>query len=388
MKKLNKFFAILVSLAMMATLCVCMAFAAEGDPEANTNDFAVTKLLKVPVGTEIPANTSVQIKFDLVEYNSLSATTEQNAAYDKTVDLTLSSETADVTETKDATTYYYFTTGNMKASLGLDKAPAGVYEYKIDEINYKVDGVAYNELSEGKNATIEDGQFTVTFAKKVDGTVSITGSNEEGQKVKVEDVKDGEDKNESITENGLQMINTYYEDGSGDTFDTSTFKVTKAVTGDNGLYTPGDAFAMNLTVTVPDIEGVTAEGYIRHYNYNEGTPEDTKVTFESGKTADLALANGDIFYLTKAPTGTQVAVTETDDRAGTVADAKMYTKSGDFDDGVVSATAQTKTITNAYNDTTQTGILISNLPYIALALVAIGGLVAYVVVRRKADDEA
>ena len=40
------------------------------------------------------------------------------------------------------------------------------------------------------------------------------------------------------------------------------------------------------------------------------------------------------------------------------------------------------------NDPGTTGILVSNLPYIALALVAIGGLVAYVVVRRKADDEA
>ena len=37
---------------------------------------------------------------------------------------------------------------------------------------------------------------------------------------------------------------------------------------------------------------------------------------------------------------------------------------------------------------TSTGILISNLPYIALALVAIGGLVAYVVVRRRNADEA
>ena len=40
------------------------------------------------------------------------------------------------------------------------------------------------------------------------------------------------------------------------------------------------------------------------------------------------------------------------------------------------------------DDPGNTGILVSNLPYIALALVAIGGLVAYVVVRRKADDEA
>ena len=38
MKKLNKFFAVLVALAMMATLCVCMAFAADPvTPDAGAN---------------------------------------------------------------------------------------------------------------------------------------------------------------------------------------------------------------------------------------------------------------------------------------------------------------------------------------------------------------
>ena len=47
-------------------------------------------------------------------------------------------------------------------------------------------------------------------------------------------------------------------------------------------------------------------------------------------------------------------------------------------------------VTNKYNPSegSVTGILMSNIPYIVLALVAIGGLCAYVVVRRKNADEA
>ena len=45
-------------------------------------------------------------------------------------------------------------------------------------------------------------------------------------------------------------------------------------------------------------------------------------------------------------------------------------------------------VTNVHKTTDTTGILMSNLPYIVLALVAIGGMVAYVVVRRRNADEA
>ena len=37
---------------------------------------------------------------------------------------------------------------------------------------------------------------------------------------------------------------------------------------------------------------------------------------------------------------------------------------------------------------TTEGVLINSIPYIVLALVAIGGMVAYVVVRRRNADEA
>ena len=61
---------------------------------------------------------------------------------------------------------------------------------------------------------------------------------------------------------------------------------------------------------------------------------------------------------------------------------------GEFADAKVTAELQEKTITNTYNETTQEGVLHNSIPYIVLALVAIGGMVAYVVVRRRNADEA
>ena len=57
MKKLNKFFAVLVALAMMATLCVSMAFAADTNAQVSTDETdvnaSVKKTLVVPEGTTV-----------------------------------------------------------------------------------------------------------------------------------------------------------------------------------------------------------------------------------------------------------------------------------------------------------------------------------------------
>lgn len=70
-----------------------------------------------------------------------------------------------------------------------------------------------------------------------------------------------------------------------------------------------------------------------------------------------------------------------------------YTASGEVENAAVvsDSTANAADVTNTYDDDkdeTKTGITMNNLPFIVLALVALGGLVAYVVVRRRNADEA
>ena len=93
--------------------------------------------------------------------------------------------------------------------------------------------------------------------------------------------------------------------------------------------------------------------------------------------------------MTKAPVGTLIKAVETDSRASETAGEAMYQKSGEQKTNLpVTATEQTITIVNKYQSTPTEGVLMANLPYIVLALVAIGGMVAYVVVRRRNADEA
>ena len=103
-----------------------------------------------------------------------------------------------------------------------------------------------------------------------------------------------------------------------------------------------------------NIKGVTSDC---------GRSENLLVGSETNFGDDLALADDD-----------QTAPADT-----TIAGKDLKATTGSLD----AATAAV--VTNNLNDAdiSPEGILISNLPYIALALVAIGGLVAYVIVRRQ-----
>ena len=68
MKKLNKFFAVLVALAMMATLCVSMAFAADkADGEGEKAAPASANLVKYLELGEKVANPNVGFQFTFAD---------------------------------------------------------------------------------------------------------------------------------------------------------------------------------------------------------------------------------------------------------------------------------------------------------------------------------
>lgn len=390
MKKLNKLFAILVAMAMVLSLTVISAFA-EDDPEPNKVDFAVTKLLKVPAGTEVPANTSVKVVVQQTKYNSVAVEDiDGYSPMSKTVPLNLVPTSDTIKNTDKATTYYYYTTGNLLAELGFDDTtPVGVYQFTVGENEYTVNGKAYNDASlaeNGQYAKIENGgTYNLTVAKSSEG-YEITAS-QGNSKVIVKDYKSTD--NTSVTENGLKLVNSYYEKGSGDSYDTSKVKATKTVTDPKDFVAADEKFDIEVKVTLPEVEGASFEGWIKH-----SSGQEEQVTgMTSGVAKAIKLAEGDYFFVKNAPKGTLVDVIETDERAGDSdhLDGKMFLKTGEQTNVSMpgaSENATLVTINNAYQDTTQEGVLMANLPYIVLALVAIGGMVAYVVVRRRNADEA
>lgn len=387
---MKKLISILVAFAMMATLAVTMAFA-DNDPPANNTDFAVTKVLKVPAGTEVPANTSVKVVVQQTKYNSVAVgDIDGYSPMSKTVPLNLVPTNDTIKNTVEATTYYYYTTGNLLAELGFgDTTPVGVYQFTVDENEYTVNGKAYNDASlaeNGQYAKIENGgTYNLTVAKSSEG-YEITAS-QGNSKVIVKDYKSTD--NTSVTENGLKLVNSYYEKGSGDSYETSKVKANKTVTDPKDFVAADEKFDIEVKVTLPVVEGASFEGWIKR---SSGVEE--QVTgMTSGVAKAIKLAEGDYFFVKNAPKGTLVDVIETDERAGdaTHLDGKMFLKTGEQTNVSMpgaSEDATLVTINNAYQDTTQEGVLMANLPYIVLALVAIGGMAAYVVVRRRNADEA
>ena len=159
------------------------------------------------------------------------------------------------------------------------------------------------------------------------------------------------------------------------------------------------------TAKVYDEDGVVKDG--------ENDKTYTFKTLNAGETDNVFyLKNGQALVFDELPAGTRWAVTE--NLSALATDKDLYTpaykvtnngtaKSGTGAAGydlaaqaadatyLLATTADDKAIyTNTFDSelNTPTGILINNLPYIVLALVAIGGLCAYVIVRRKNEDNA
>ena len=213
--------------------------------------------------------------------------------------------------------------------------------------------------------------------------------------VKKVTVYDGETKKDIIKEipaddtataeaNGVKFTNKWYQELKSNSFETAPFGLKKVVELTDGLGDQNTDFTMNVSVTLPTDTGATEAKYII-YKDGQASAEQTTT---GGTIADLALAHNEYIYFTSIPVGSLVTATETDPRAEANG---SYTKSYSVDVNEETLTADgglNTTVTNKYKTVSDEGILISNLPYIALALVAIGGLVAYVVIRRRNADEA
>ena len=449
MKKLNKLFAILVAMAMMLSLAVISAFAEDATKYSLANA-KITKVWTIPEGVADPdlsvtygfvynaAKSSGVTAEDAPTIASLDATytgTEEETAagkmYAKNVQLPAPTGVThagvyafDVTETasditseavdgeavtKDGAKYrvrYYYQNVNVA-----EENEAPVYELQLTGITVaKVTTETYYEKDGEEVAEGTDGaeQKTREVEDKVDPTEPGTQPSDiQGDKP-----------------TGFRFDNTYSVTDGDDTqdpdgpvnLDNVALKVTKAVNPAEGQTAPDDSFPFTLTLT--PAAGQTLDdvkAYI--YKVSDGTRVGTtEYAPDQNGAITFNLKNGEALAILTLPAGTRYAASE---NLGSTAAYQVYTPSyktstegvaDKYSDtkgaGETLATAgqgegvttyllksneeETVAYTNAYDNSinTPTGILISNLPYIALALVAIGGLVAYVVVRRRQDDEA
>ncbi len=442
MKKLNKLFAILVAMAMVLSLGIVSAFAA-GTEKYDLSKAKITKVWTIPEGVKDPSlkvTYSFQYKAD-----KSSGVTDADAP-------TIASVDATYTGTEEETAAGKMVAKNTQLPTPTPITHAGVYAFDVTESASDItseavaneavtkDGTKYRVRYYYQNVkTSAEGVTPETYELQLTGitVAEIYYENAAGEEV-APDAAGATEKERKVnptepTENpegitgdkvtGFRFDNTYSVtngEEQGPTgpieLDKVALKVTKTVTGENAPAGTKFPFTINLTAAAGQtVEGIKAYVYDKNGNNVLAEEEPVAYTVEDGKI-DFELENGQSLAFLQLPAGTRYAVSE---NLGSTAAYEVYTPSykttteGTADKysatkgaGETLATAgqgegvttyllksneeDTVAYTNDYDNSinTPTGILISNLPYIALALVAIGGLVAYVVVRRRNADEA
>ena len=379
MKKLNKLFAILVSLAMMATLCVSMAFARE-DPAI---EVYFTKTWSTNTDVATPATTfTFEIDQD----------TENGVANDAEINDQTIPYSANETGTKTSTDL--LAGQDFKNASG--KVVPGVYIYTIKETvpATAVNNVVTETSTSGTattttKTTYSDKEYTLKVYVNKDGEV-------EAAYVYDGETKVNSDEPTSGSENGFNFKNTYSksvtntptgttEDGNGDSDGLSAYVEKEITAADDGMIDTDQEFSFSTTVTFPDIDA--ADSYTAYVIDASGNKVGNDIVFtESNATQTYTLKHGYRLFFANIDLG--ATYTATEDLTG----VDGYTKSGEQATGLnVTAAANGVTVINNYTKSSvipDSGVIISNLPYIVLALVAIGGMVAYVVIRRKSSDEA
>lgn len=397
MKKLNKLFAILVAMAMVLSLTVISAFAATGQRATDEDHPAsakLTKVLKVPTGTTI---TSEKFNFSFTQ-----ATEGQPATYG--IDpLEIDINAADKVSSENGLDTYVDTIEFPAATVVFPEP--GVYTYTVKEVytpdeeggNTKAVEVDTNKTKTYEYDTANADHYTVKFgvATKSDGETTYVESigvyDKNDNKVNAGEPEGEDDANGFKFENKITTkIDNVTPQGEttdpNNTNDKIAFDLTKAVTKATGSKDApaGQKFAFNVVLTKSALD--TTEGEVEYAAQIVSKDSQTKkdVTLKTGTEGnDIKLADGERLVLKEVDVGVGYQITEASYPAFTTNDNMTQVL-------YISDSGNTKGFTNEYNDQDDpgTGLSIANLPFIVLALVAVGGLVAYVIVRRKSEDNA
>ena len=385
MKKLNKLFAILVAMAMVLSLGVVSAFAAEGDT-TNTNGLAIEKVLTMPKG--LAPEGSITIKATLNTIDGVApATNDTSGQIADTVinlaDATSANARFVTMKTEGANDVYYYATANLLPTY----THGGQYIYTITE-----DAATWEqtvEADETKEATVGGGSYQLTV--NVDATNNVksvyvgTGTDKKPLYTEITETNC-----ETVAERGTAFKNSVTQEKETNSYGTSQFKASKTVDADRqGVKDTTREFEFTATVVLPNITGEETATYtVLKENGDTKTTGTIDHNTVDG-TVIVKLADGEKVFFNKVPVGSIVSIRETDATVGEEA-AQQYTQNNAKVDAQTIAidSAYEAAVVNTRKDTSATGILMSNLPYIVLALVAIGGMVAYVVVRRRNADEA
>lgn len=346
--KLKKMFSMLLVSVIVFSLGAVTVFA-EGEKAAETyplKNVVLTKYLKVANGVDITSFNTFKFKFEAD--SSTTAKTEDHPKIDnQTVTVgTQSGDQASGTISFD------------KVFENVEFKHAGEYVYTVSEVNDKK-----------SNLTYDSSKYTVRIyvINGANGGLEIKGVTVENKDGKVNPTKD------------FKFTNTYAEDLDNK---DGVLTVKKVVTGDYGDKTK--TFPVTVTLNLPS----TAKA-------DDVAVADGATWDANKKTATADLKDGGSIVFTKLPAGTTFTVEESQD---TYYDGKVsgdLVKDATFDAGenvtakstgpILDSQSKTVTLTNNRADIIPTGVIINNLHYILLVVIA-GLGVAFIVLKRKYNN--
>lgn len=172
------------------------------------------------------------------------------------------------------------------------------------------------------------------------------------------------------------------------TYQSGNLKITKTVTGN--MRDKNKVFDVKVTLTVADGKKVKAPVTITTTDTDLGNPTTIAAGAWSGnKAVTLHVKDGTTVELKNLPLGVSYAVKE-----DAYSDYKTsYTQNGKDITGAPASTAvrenaiDTVTITNHKDTAIDTGVIVSNLPYILILAAVAGGLVLFAAGKKHRADE-
>lgn len=429
-KIVKKLFAGVMAFSLCLGACLGTSGVAVAAPEDNVR-VSLTKELKVASGIQTPDAT---FTFKFEQSKTGQYTGAGDAKFDvATDDASINDVNLKFAQGEDnASGKIVKESTNIFADGKYNFPHAGVYKFIVSEVagTEKVD----NGNGEG-TMTYDANRYIMFVSVKNDGNGGLTvdnvivqpedpenpgepagakkdatpGKDENGNEIPEEpSTEDGDDTNLVGTGNDFRFVNTFTKTTGGEDPDpvvpdepddpsTSALIVQKNVVGESANLT--QMFNFHITLTVPET-ATEAEKTINAYTVDkDGVVVRNDITITSGVKYDFTLAHNEYLGFKSLPAGTTYVVEEDGSENYT---GSVITTTNQVADPEVKADKEANLVankavvgekvgennaivTNTHDDasTTPTGIIVNNLPYVALILVAIIGCVVVVASRKR-----
>ena len=424
--KTKKILSAILATVMALSLSVVIginAFAADGyvtnGTEAAPAQESITKEIKTPIGTITPAGNAT-FTFTSVSVDGTAATTTNMPAL---ADATIAFAKTDAGTTTGGTKSVVKESANILD--GVTFPHAGIYVYTVKE-----NANTFTLTNDDKVTELMDysqGQYKVTVlvANKADGS-GVYVKQVASEIVLKDDGTpatgkvDGH-KTTDATGNDFRFINKFTRqnkptnpgdptppdpndppvDPPNPTDAATNLYIAKLVSGDTADHTK--YFAFTATIAQPEV--ITKDLPTTYTAYivgsdnkiiTDGTKNgvtmaaDGKITVTPGTALTFQLKHGERLVFNNLPVGASYTTTETDAQGYTVSTKQVANNgtpvagtSATIPTTYIAEGANAAEVINTLPDTPLTGILVNNLPYIALILVAAGALVAFLVVKSR-----